>query len=131
MCQSQIHPHRALSDRQQRLLHLSAEAHVVAPGRIPRQCNHIRPLYLRKGFGELESAQLRKTHDPARPSAAYILESQTSRVLLALEAWVARTLGEEVAERAVLITEALCESGRGNLREPLMPIRALPLREPV
>jgi hypothetical protein len=130
MPQSQVHPHRALSDRQYNLLHFSAEAHVIASGRIPRQRDHIRSLHLRERFGKLEATQLRQTYDPAAPSRTYALESQTSSVLPALEAWVARTPREEVAHRVVLITQALRESRRGNLRKPLMPARAFPLGEP-
>ena len=50
-------------------------------------------------------------------------------MLLALEAGVARTLGEEVTKRAVLVPQALGENRCGNLREPLMSTGALPLGE--
>ena len=130
MVQSQIHPDRPLPNGQHRHFRLGAEAHVVAPGGISRERDHVRTPYFRKGFGELDNAQFGQSQLAVYPSGTHILESQASRETLASETWVARAVRVEVGERRVLITQTLRQSGRGNFRKPFVPYRTLPLRQP-
>src|SRR3989440_1496907 len=128
--ESQVYTHRALYDRQPRRLDLHGETHVVAPHGIAREGHHVRSLHLGERFGELERAQLRQTHHPARPAPSHVLKPQARGYTLAFEARIASTMGEEITKGCILISQTLRETGCRHLRKPLMPRGALPLRQP-
>src|SRR4029077_17169964 len=130
MRQSQVHPHRALHDRQPRRLDLRGETRMVASRGIARERNQVWPLDLRERLGELESTEFRQTNDSACPGSPHVLKAHTPGYTLALEPWVACTKGKEVGKRPILVPQALSEARGGHLSEPLVPGGTLPLRQP-
>ena len=128
--QSQINADHAVHDRQQRALDLHTETHVVTPRRIARERHQVRTFNLGQRFGELQYTEFRQTYVPAHPGRSDVLKPQTRSSTLALEPRVTSPAVKEVAKRRVLVPQALSETGRGHLCEPLVPGSALPLRQP-
>src|SRR5882762_1250654 len=127
---SQVHPHRALRDWQQRRLDLSAETHVVAAAGVARERYQVRPFDFGEVLGQLKRTELGQTHQATRPAPPHALKAHAPSSSLALESRVTATPGKEVPKRRILIAQALDETGRRDQREPLVSRSMFPLREP-
>src|SRR5260370_30106978 len=124
--QSQVHAHRTLPDWQQGSLDLRAESHVVAPRGIARERHQIRSFDFWQRFGKLEHPKFREKHQPARPGNSHILKPKASGGALPFEPWLTSSAREEAAKCLILITQALGETGRGQLCKPFVPRGPLP-----
>ena len=109
---------------------LHGKTHVEAPHSISRERHQIRPLDLRKRLGKLERAKLRQTQAPPLPSRPHVLKPRAAAGAFALKPRVTSAACEEVAKRRILIPQALCQTGRGYLRQPFMTRGMLPTRQP-
>ena len=130
VCQPEIYPYQLACAWTRGARDLCAEAHEVCPRRIPREAHHVGALDLGKLFGEFQDSELREAQHPRAPPGADVLKPKALPAALGLETWIAGTVGKETAESPVLIPQALCQGCGRHLSQPLMPCRALPLRQP-
>jgi len=127
---AEIHPYQFARAWAQGSRNLGTEAHVVRPARIPQEAHHVGPLDVGKLFSEFQNSKLGEPQHSRSPRCARALKPKALAAALGLETRIACMPAKEAAESPILIAQALCQGRCWHLDEPLMPCRALPLRQP-
>jgi hypothetical protein len=130
ICKAEIYPYQVALAWAQGAGNFRTEAHVVCSPRITREGDHVGTLDHGKLFSEFHNPELGQTQHPRAPGGTDILKAKALAAALGPETGIACTPHKEAAEGAILIPQALRQGRCRHLGQPLMPCRALPLREP-
>ena len=130
MCQTDVYPDQFARAWPRGSRNLGAEAHVVPPARIPQEAHHVGALNLGKLFSESQNSELGEPQNSPAPGGTHTLKPKALAAALGLETGIACAPRKEAAESPILIPQALRQRRCRHLSQPLIPCRALPLRQP-